>query len=347
MSLETRQQFVNLPDALRETLEKSRPEWEEVVRRTRWGEVPIHLVGSGAAFSVGLAGACAFESLLGWPAVARTPEEFQAYSQSALRPRSILMVISWDGSADLLELVRGAKAHGATVLALTRDAQSPLAKAADGVFLVRGGEERRDDFTAGVCQLTAVHCLALVAARILRRPSAQIDTLDGELRALPEHIKWVVTQVPDAVRSLAGELSGRRALSVVAGGLYYPAALLAANALRSLGRLRVQVFTCDEMEALPTEAFEPGEVLLALSGSHSRVKKPLHGLIERLHRVGVKVLAVTDHNEPEVARHAALAVLLPNLSEFVGSIVALTFLEWTAYHLASQRSRKEAPLRGA
>jgi glucosamine--fructose-6-phosphate aminotransferase (isomerizing) len=347
MSLETRQQFVNLPNALRETLEKGWREWGEVVRRTRWGEVPVYLIGSGASFSVGLAGAYAFEGLLGWPATVRTPEEFQAYSQSALRPRSILIVISWEGSAKLLELVRAAKARGATVLALARDGQSPLAKTVDGVFLVRGGEEPRDDFTAGVCQLTAVHCLALVAAQVLRRPSPQLEMLESELRTLPERIKWVLTQLPDVVRSLAGELSGQRALSVVAGGLYYPAALLAASALCSLCGLRVRVFTCDEMEARPTEALEPGEVLLALSGSRCRVKKPLHALIERLHRAGAKILAVTDHNEPEVSRRAALAVLLPNLSESVGSIVALTFLDWTAYHVASQRGRKEAPLRGA
>jgi glucosamine--fructose-6-phosphate aminotransferase (isomerizing) len=341
MSLETRQQLVNLPRALQETLEKGWAEWGEVVRQTRWGEVPIHLVGSGASFSVGLAGAYAFESLLGWPAVVRTPEEFQAYSQSALRPRSVLIVISWQGPAELLELVRAAKARGAIVLALTRDAQSPLAKAVDGVFLASSGEEHGDDFTAGVCPLTAIHCLAVVAARILRRPSAEIGKLEGELRALPEHIKWVLTQLPDAERTLAGELSGLRTLSLVAGGLYYPAALLAANALRSLGRLRVQVFTADELQAVSTDALEPGEVLLALSGSRCRVKKPLHGVIERLHRGRVKILAVTDHNDPEVARRAALAILLPNLSENVGSIVALAFLVGVACHGASQRKGQE------
>lgn len=69
--------------------------------------------------------------------------------------------------------------------------------------------------------------------------------------------------------------------------------------------------------------------------------------MERLHRAGVRILAVTDHNEPEVTRRATLAVLLPNLSEYVGSIVALTFLDWAVYHLASQRSRKERRPRGA
>jgi len=338
---------LTLPRALRETVEKGWPEYEELVRRTRWGEVPIHMVGCGAWFAVALAGAYAFESLLGWPVMVRTPEEFQAYSLLAVRPRCILIVISWEGSAELLEMVRAAKARGAIVLALTGDAQSPLAKAVDGVFLVRGGEEHRDNFTAGVCQLAAVQGLTAVMAQALKRPSHQIEALEAELRALPEHIEWVLTQLPEAVRSLAGELSGRGAVSVVAGGLYYPAALLAASALRSLGRLRVEVFTPDEMDACPPEVLKQQEAVLVLSGSRCRVKKPLHGLIERSHRAGVKILAVTDHNEPEVTRCATLAVLLPNLSEYVGSIVALTFLDWAVYHLVSQRSRKERRPRGA
>jgi glucosamine--fructose-6-phosphate aminotransferase (isomerizing) len=346
MSLETRHQFANLPDALRETLEKGWSEWDEVIRRTRWGEVPIHMVGSGTSFCAGLAGAYAFESLLGWPVVVRTPGEFQAYSLQALRPRSILLVISWAGSAEWLELVRDAKARGATVLALTHSAQSPLAKVVNGVLLAHGGEERRDDFTAALCQLTAVHCLALVAARVLRRSSPQTEMLEGEFRTLPEHIKWVLTQLPDAVQSLAAELSRQAALSIVAAGPYYPAALLAASALRSLCKLRVQVFACDEMQACPTEALDPAELLLAISGSRCRVKRPLHELIEQLRGTGVKVLAVTDHNEPELTRRAALAVLLPNLSELVGSIVALAFLDWTAYHVAPQRTGREAPPRG-
>jgi fructoselysine-6-P-deglycase FrlB-like protein len=347
MLLETRQQLANLPHALQETLDKRWAEWGEVVRRTRWGEVPIHLVGSGASFSVGLAGAYAFESLLGWSAVVRTPEEFQAYSQSALRPRSILVVISWQGSVEWLELVRAAKARGAIVLAFTGDAQSPLAKAVDGVFLAGSGEDHRDDFTAAVCQLTAIHCLAVVAAQVLRRPSAEIGTLESELRALPGHINWVLTQLPDAVRSLAGELSSLGTISVLAGGVYYPAALLAASALRSLGRLRVEVFTPNELETGPAEVLEREGVVLVLSGSRCRVKKPLHDLIERSERAGVKILAVTDHNEPEVARRATLAILLPNLSEYVGSIVALTFVDWAVCHMASLQSHSERRPRGA
>ena len=344
---DVRRQFLDLPRALREILEKGRPEWEELVRRARWGELPVYMVGCGASFAVGLAGAYAFESLLGWPVVVRTPEEFHAYSQSALRPRSVLIVISWEGSAELLEMARAAKARGATVLALTRDAQSPLAKAADGVFLVRGGEEHPDNFMAAVCQLAAMQGLVGVVAQALKRPSPQIGKLEGELRTLPEHIEWTLTQLPDAVQSLAGELSGRGVVSVVAGGLYYPAALLAASALRSLGGLRVQVFSPEEMHACPPEVLEQEKLVLVLSGSGCSVKKPLHGLIERLHGAGVTILAVTDHNQPEVARRATLAVLLPNLSEYVGSIIALTFLDWAAYHLTRQRSGEETRPRGA
>jgi glucosamine--fructose-6-phosphate aminotransferase (isomerizing) len=343
MLQDTRQQILNLPNDLREMLEKGWSEWGEVVRGTRWGEVPIYLVAAGPSYAVGLAGAYAFESLLGWPTVVRTAEELRAYTQSALRPRSILIVLSWEGSAKLLEVVRAAKARAAIVLALTCDAQSPLAKAADGVLLVHGEQRSEDDISANVCQLAAVHGIALVAVKTLKRPSPQIQTLEREFPSLPAHVEWVLTQLTDAVQSLAAELSGPRTLSVVAGGCYYPAALLAASVLRRLGKLRVQVLTCDELEACRTETLDPAESLLVLSGSRCRVKKPLHALIGRLSGAGVKVLAVTDHNEPEVTRRAALTVLLPNLSEPVGSIVAVTLLDWVAYHLASQGNRKGKP----
>jgi DNA-binding MurR/RpiR family transcriptional regulator len=231
--------------------------------------------------------------------------------------------------------VRGAKARGATVLALTRDAQSPLAKAVDGVFLVRGGGEARDDCAAAVCQLTAIHGLSVVMAQVLSRPSPRIEVLQGELRALPEHIAWVLRQLPDALRTLSGELSGLQEVSMLAGGFYYPAALMGANVLRGMGARRVRVFTPDEMDACFPESFERGEVVVVLSGSRCRVKKRLHGIIERLNRGQVKILAVTDQSEPEVARRAALAVLLPNLTENIGSIVGLALLLAAASQQAS------------
>ena len=92
-----RQEILDLPRSLKETLGKGRAEYEAVVRQTRWGDGPVYLVGSGPSLAVTLAGAYALESLLGWPAIHHTPQAFEAYVLPALRPRSVLLLISPSG----------------------------------------------------------------------------------------------------------------------------------------------------------------------------------------------------------------------------------------------------------
>ena len=92
---DVRRQFLDLPRALREILEKGRPEWEELVRRARWGELPVYMVGCGASFAVGLAGAYAFESLLGWPVVVRTQTGMAVGFKAAGGIRTAKQAMDW------------------------------------------------------------------------------------------------------------------------------------------------------------------------------------------------------------------------------------------------------------
>ncbi len=63
--MDVRHQIRSMPHALQETLEKGRPEYDEVVRRTRWSDGPLFIVGGGSSYPAALLGAYAFEELLG------------------------------------------------------------------------------------------------------------------------------------------------------------------------------------------------------------------------------------------------------------------------------------------
>src|SRR5215472_9074718 len=133
-----RQEILNIPEALRDTLEKGRSEFESVIRQTRLGAGPVFMVGSGSSYVVTLTGALAFESLLGLPVVARRAVDFRAYSTRAVERRSILLVVSQSGeSTEALEAARAARRRGAAILALTGSPANTLTKLADAVFLVR------------------------------------------------------------------------------------------------------------------------------------------------------------------------------------------------------------------
>ena len=341
--MDIRRDLLDLPRALRETLEKGGPEYDKLVRRTRWGDGPLYIVASGTARAAGLAGAYAFETLVGLPTVVRGSADFLAYSLSALRPRSILLAIADSGeSTDTLELVRAAKSRGATVLALTSDARGELAKEAEGVFLVRAGEEHSGSPKAGVCCQAAACYLGFVAARALKRPHAHLRDLEEEFPKLPEHVEWALSQLSEAVRPFASELKSASRVYVAGGGFYHASALHGTTAMRKLAGTDACAFNALEPEIQHYGPRERGASVILLSGSHCRSKKRIHALAEGQMRAGTRILAITDQNDPELSRRSALAILLPVLSEEVGSIVSLALLDWVAYHAGRERSGGKA-----
>jgi fructoselysine-6-P-deglycase FrlB-like protein len=347
--LDLKAEMLDIPRALRETLEKGRPEYDALVRRTRWGDGPIYIVGSGPPLVAGLTAAYAFESLLGWPALVREAAVFQAYSASELRPRSVLLAISGSGEdRETVEVAEMARGRGATVLVLASNAQSGLAQMADGVFLVRAGEESGAGAKLAVCQQAAASYLGLVAARALKRHQPSLEAMEADFEKLPAHVEWVLTQLTDAAQSFAAELRGWRSLCVVGGGFYHPAALQWAWLARKVTGIDARGFEVAEFLHGPLVSLEREAAVIVLSGSHCRAKKHINQLVERSKKVKLRIFAVTDGNDPEVSRHSELAVLLPVVSEAAGATVALALLDWVAYQVARSQDAGSRPasLRG-
>jgi len=331
--MDYRRELYELPGALRETLEKGGPEYDRVVRQTRWGDGPVYVVGSAGAYPAALAAACAFEALMGIPALARTAEDFQACALSLLRPRSILLVIAPSGeSAETLEVAHSAKLRGATVLALTGDSQAELSKLADGVLLVHSGEAPADSLGVDICRLTAAVYLGFAAGRALKRPNSHLRDLQEEFQKLPDHVEWGLTQISEAIRAFAAAVKGATRIHVAGGGFYYPASWHSASALRKLTGINARAWNALGPEIPQGESREPGTITVLLSGSRCRGKKNIHALAESEKRAGKTLLVITDRNDLELSRCSALALLLPVLCEEVGSILNLSVLDWVACH---------------
>jgi fructoselysine-6-P-deglycase FrlB-like protein len=332
--MDIRGEIRDAPRALSETLEKGRAEFDALARRTRWGDGPLYIIGSGSSYPAVLSGSCAFGLLLGWPAIASRAANFLAYSASLIRPRSVVLAVSLAGEADkTLEAGLQARSRGATLLALTASATSPLAESADGVFLVRPGDQGRTGLQVELCLFAATGFLAVVAAHALKRHHHKLDELEREFEKLPAHADWVLTRLPDAARSLASHLRDAVSLELIGGGLYYPAALQAAQTLDKLTPSHARAQEAVEFG----EAFESGggenRPLLFLSGSRCRLKKEIHPSASRWIGTRANLFAVTDVNDRELANSASLAVLLPELDEMTGSVMALLFVQYLASQL--------------
>ena len=331
--MDNKKDLLELPRALREALEKGGPEYDKLVRQTRWGDGPIYVLASGATQAAALASAYAFEVLVGMPAVVRAAAEFQAYSLSVLRPRSILLAIEHaEESPEILDAVRAAKCRGATILALTGNQQSELAQMADAAYLVRTAGAQPGSLRADFCQHAMACYLGFAAARALKRPNEYLRGLEEEFPKLPDQIEWAFSQLSEAVHALAAELETAPRLQVVGGGFYYPVALHWVETLRRLKGIDGRAFNGLGTEFRELRPHEPGDIVMLLSGSRCRGRKTIHALAENAKRAGKKLLALTDKNDPEITRRAALAIMIPVLCEEVGSLVGLALLDWVACH---------------
>lgn len=325
---------------MRETLAKGRAEYEALIRKTRWGDGPIYVVGSGPSYLAGLTATYAFEGLLGWPVVARSASIFETYTLPVLRPRSVVLAVSHSTQSEgTVEAARAARSRGAVVLALTANPAGPLAQVADGVFLLRVGGESEAGVKTMVSQQAAANFISLVAARVLKRHHPGLDDLEEEFEKLPSHVEWVFTQLADAVRSLACELRGSRRLGVVGAGFYHPAALLGALLMRRLAGIQVEGYEVSEFQHSILPSLDPQALVGFLSGSRCRLKKDVHQVAARVKQAGRKIVSVTDSNDRELADRSTLALLLPTLTEMVGSTLTLVLLAWVVSLVARERGQ--------
>jgi glucosamine--fructose-6-phosphate aminotransferase (isomerizing) len=331
--MRSRQQIQDIPNALRVTLEKARSEYEAAVRQVRWGDGPVYVSGTGSCASLGMAAGYAFETFLGWPVVSRPVEILRSYALSLLRPRSVLVMIAAAGDwPDALELLRVARKHGSTLVVLTNTPDSPLAKIADQVLLVRA-EGEGDVPATTVCLHAALNYLALAAARLLKRHESQWDSLEREFERLPAQVDWVLTQLPVAVRSMAAEVMRFPRLRIVGGGFYHFPAWRAARRLRVLAGLSAEGTEASEFSSGQGEVRHDDAVLF-LSGSRAKINRITHRSAAEARVKGARVLSITDSQDRELVERSDLGIMVPTLMEAAGCTLSLSLVELLAVEAA-------------
>ncbi|HEY6290977.1 MAG TPA: SIS domain-containing protein [Terriglobia bacterium] len=346
--MQVQSELMSLPQTLGEMFTRARPDYERAVRGIRWGEVPVYVLGSAGTLPAGLVAGYAVEGLLGYPVVVREVSSFLSYALGTVRSGSLVVAISSGTSAEpdvleVVEAVQAARKLGAQVLAVTYES-SPLCRAADRLFALPDVAGAPATGLAEAClEHAAVAYLTLIAARLFKRPNASLDRLEKDWRELPRHLDWIVSQLPAAVRSFAAELRSSRRIYFAGGGLYHPAALRAANlAPREDCVLGIDLAGLRSDRALTSDA-----AVVFLSGSRGRMRKEAADLATALKARGTACVAVTDSNDHDLIRAARLALLLPDLAELPGSILALAVGGWVAREMVQHPRTTRAARRSA
>ena len=284
---------------------------------------------------IGLAGQYSLETLLGWPVTVRTVREMESYS-APLRPRTVVILIG--GATDSPAMIAdaaNAKSQGATVWIMTEHPHGELARKADGLIPICTGKLTHLGIQSNLCKHAALSLLALTAAQILKSPRDEFEQWEREFRELPCHIEKLLLEKSDASHVLGEKLRQARSLLVLGGGFYFPVALTWAHSLKTYANLETQVSDLMELDASVSESLhERIHPLVVLSGSRSPLRNHLQIIANQMENTLCEMIVISDARDQQMVRRASLALLIPTLSDLVGSLAMLATLHLATYYAA-------------
>jgi glutamine---fructose-6-phosphate transaminase (isomerizing) len=270
----------------------------------------------------------------GLPVGLATPSLSSLYGSGPRMGDALVIGMSQSGrSPDIVAVLEDARRQGGLTLAITNDAGSPLAFAADVVVPLGAGPER-----AVAATKTYVAQLAVVA---LLSEALRGRTVEPALERLPDALAAMLDLEPEVV-ALAARMSVQPACVVLGRGFQYATAREWALKLKEVAGVFADPYSGADYEHGPISLVEPGLPVLAVVSSGPTMAG-LVTLLERLAVIGAELLVVSD---AAAARELAPGSLpLPaDVPEWLAPIVSIVPCQLFAYHLAIARGRDpEAP----
>jgi glucosamine--fructose-6-phosphate aminotransferase (isomerizing) len=250
---------------------------------------------------------------LNLPAGLASPSSFTVYgARPDMRGVLFLGVSQSGGSPDLLESTEVARHCGALTIAVTNDADSPLARAAAHHVPIHAGSERAVAATKTyTAQLLALYLL-LVGKDAAALPDAAARTLAHAGRAYAAAERYLTTE----------------RLVVTARGFSYPTAREGALKLMETSYLAAQAFSGADLLHGPLAMLGPDVPVIAVT-SPGRGAAALAPVLDRLAASEVDVLRVGPKN--------GLPVETNGVDELLAPILEIMPLQQLAWRLAVDR----------
>ena len=263
---------------------------------------------------------------LGIPVALAAPSLTTMYDAPAVPhgASALAMAISQSGqSPDVVGVLESARAAGVPTLAVTNDAASPLAAAADAVLELGVGPERSVAATK-----TYTASLAVVAALVARLgdDAAAAAALDGA----PE----LVARAIDLAFAGAGALDadhGAPHVVVVGRGFNYATALEIALKLRELTGTVAEGFSPPDLMHGPIAAVGPGTRALVVAPP-GRVRDSVLEAAAALRERGARCIVLDDAGDADLR-------LPPGVPEWLSPLVAVVPGQVLALRWAQLRGR--------
>lgn len=287
----------------------------------------VLLAARGASDHAALYGKYLVEVLLGWPAGLASPSTMTAYgARPDLRDVLFIAVSQSGASPDLVASTATARECGALTLAVTNDASSALAGAAELHVDMLAGVER-------AVTATKTYTAELLTMRLLVAALAGSSDL-SDVAGVPDGVASLVAAGDDAIAAGVSLLRSASRLITTGRGFSYPTAREAALKLMETCYLSAQAFSGADLLHGPLALVDEDVPVLAsvASGPGGDAMAPV---LSRLRERSAALFVVGS--ESAVAS-AGCGVALPDgFAEHVSPILEIVPFQRLALQLALAR----------
>jgi len=280
-----------IPDATRRLLGQGREAIEAAADDLRQSApLFISTVARGSSDHAATFFKYASELTTGLPVASIGPSIASIYGAELQLGKSACISISQSGqSPDIVKMTQSSNNQGALTVAITNDAESPLAKASKHTILIHAGTERSVAATKTFVT-SAVAGLALLAH--WTQDKVLIEAIDN----LPEHLENAITHDWQELRHALGD---RGSLFVLGRGPSYAMSNEAALKFKETCQIHAESYSSAEVLHGPVSIVEPGYPVLAFA-SRDASEDSIVSVADKLARQGAVTFISSDR-----AQHAA------------------------------------------
>lgn len=300
-----------------------RGEIAERVRSARPGT--LHgtvLVARGSSDHAAIYGRYLLEPATGRPVALAAPSLHTLYGAPVDYSGFLVVAVSQSGrTPEIATLVERLSAAGARTLAVTNEADSPLAAAADAAIDLRAGTEQ-------AVPATKTFTAQALAFAIIAEALGLAVASDADWRELPEALETVLAD-PDPAERVAAAIGDAAGLITVARGYCYPMALEAALKLKETAELLAEGYSAADLRHGPTAVVSAGFPVLAMSTT-GPAAADITDLVADLRERGAAVHEIADRADAELP-------IPSGLGEPLAAIVTAVRAQQVALALARYR----------
>jgi glutamine---fructose-6-phosphate transaminase (isomerizing) len=257
-----------------------------------------------------------------------TPSLYTVYGEPPqLGPAAVIGISQSGASPDVVAVLDEAKRQGRRTLAITNDARSPLADAADWVLPLHAGEERA--VAATKTYLNSIAAVALLSSAALN-DSDRLAALHRAPAAVAKQIDSAL-EVADRLDPYSDVESG----SVVTRGVNYGTAFEIALKIRELSGAPFEAFSSADLLHGPIAAVKPGRPAIVIA-PRGRTLESMRGAIEKIRERGAELIGISDDTDFLASVQTAFP-LVPDLPEWLSPLLTVVPGQVAAVHLAKLR----------